>query len=157
MGNQFLLLYNIFYKKKERDMGLPNKNIFKIGYKIKAFRKANKLTQEELADKMNCNFKTIGNIENDRTMPDLKQVINLCDILNVSMDELFAETLSKTKKPIEPSEKEDDYPKLVNRNVSSLSANQLLRIEALLIKIRDMSEKELNIMEVVADSLIKNR
>ena len=39
-------------------MVLPNKNIFKIGYKIKAFRKANNLTQEQLADKMNCNFKT---------------------------------------------------------------------------------------------------
>ena len=62
-------------------MVLPNKNIFKIGYKIKAFRKANNLTQEQLADKMNCNFKTIGNLENDRTMPDLKQVINLCEVL----------------------------------------------------------------------------
>lgn len=138
-------------------MVLPNKNIFRIGYKIKAFRKANNLTQEQLADKMNCNFKTIGNIENDRTMPDLKQVINLCDILNISMDELFAETLSKTSTLIEPSEKEDSYPKLVNRNISTLSSNQLLRMESLLLKIRDMSDKELNIMESVADSLIKNR
>jgi len=88
-------------------MVLPNKNIFKIGYKIKAFRKANNLTQEQLADKMNCNFKTIGNLENDRTMPDLKQVINLCDVLNVSMDELFAGTLSKTENFIEPSEDDD--------------------------------------------------
>ncbi len=123
----------------------------------KAFRKANNLTQEQLADKMNCNFKTIGNIENDRTMPDLKQVINLCDILNISMDELFAETLSKTSTLIEPSEKEDSYPKLVNRNISTLSSNQLLRMESLLLKIREMSDKELNIMESVADSLIKNR
>lgn len=138
-------------------MVLPNKNIFRIGYKIKAFRKVNNLTQEQLADKMNCNFKTIGNIENDRTMPDLKQVINLCDILNISMDELFAETLSKTSTLIEPSEKEDSYPKLVNRNISTLSSNQLLRMESLLLKIRDMSDKELNIMESVADSLIKNR
>lgn len=138
-------------------MVLPNKNIFRIGYKIKAFRKANNLTQEQLADKMNCNFKTIGNIENDRTMPDLKQVINLCDILNISMDELFAETLSKTSTLIEPSEKEDSYPKLVNRNISTLSSNQLLRMESLLLKIREMSDKELNIMESVADSLIKNR
>ena len=94
-------------------MVLPNKNIFKIGYKIKAFRKANNLTQEQLADKMNCNFKTIGNLENDRTMPDLKQVINLCDVLNVSMDELFAGTLSKTENFIEPSEDDEGYQKFV--------------------------------------------
>ena len=48
-------------------MGLPHKNLFKIGYKIKAYRLADKLTQEQLADMMNCNFKTIGNLENDRT------------------------------------------------------------------------------------------
>ena len=100
-------------------MVLPNKNIFKIGYKIKAFRKANNLTQEQLADKMNCNFKTIGNLENDRTMPDLKQVINLCDVLNVSMDELFAGTLSKTDNFIEPSEDDEGYPKLVSRQISA--------------------------------------
>ena len=138
-------------------MVLPNKNIFRIGYKIKAFRKANNLTQEQLADKMNCNFKTIGNIENDRTMPDLKQIINLCDILNISMDELFSETLSKTEKIIEPSESDEGYPKLVRRQISSYPANRLQRLETLSIKLRSMNDKELNILEAVIDSLIKNR
>lgn len=115
-------------------MVLPNKNIFKIGYKIKAFRKANNLTQEQLADKMNCNFKTIGNLENDRTMPDLKQVINLCDVLNVSMDELFAGTLSKTENFIEPSEDDEGYPKFVSRRISAFPSNHLQRLESMSIK-----------------------
>lgn len=157
MGNQILLMYNIFYKKEEKDMGLPNKNIFKIGYKIKAFRKANKLTQEELADKMNCNFKTIGNIENDRTMPDLKQVINLCDILNISMDELFADTLRKTDKLIEPMDGVDSYPVFVNRRISRCATNQLQKLEGIFIKIRGMNEKEINIVQDIVDSLIRNR
>ena len=134
-------------------MVLPNKNIFKIGYKIKAFRKANNLTQEQLADKMNCNFKTIGNLENDRTMPDLKQVINLCDVLNVSMDELFAGTLSKTENFIEPSE-DDEF---VSRRISAFPSNHLQRLESMSIKMRSMSEKELNIVEAVIDSVIGNR
>ena len=138
-------------------MVLPNKNIFKIGYKIKAFRKANNLTQEQLADKMNCNFKTIGNLENDRTMPDLKQVINLCDVLNVSMDELFAGTLSKTENFIEPSEDDEGYPKFVSRRISAFPSNHLQRLESMSIKMRSMSEKELNIVEAVIDSVIGNR
>ncbi len=138
-------------------MVLPNKNIFKIGYKIKAFRKAKQLTQEQLADRMNCNFKTIGNLENDRTMPDLKQIINLCDILGITMDELFADTLSKTEKLNEPLENEDGYPKLVNRRISNSASNYLQHLETISIKLRILSEKELNIVEALVDSLTENR
>lgn len=138
-------------------MVLPNKNIYKIGYKIKAFREANNLTQEQLADLINCNFKTIGNIENNRTMPDLKQVINLCDVLNVSMDELFAEILAKTDTLNEPSETEESYPHLVSRRVSNVSSNYLQRLEKITLKLRNMTDKELSITESLIDSLIKNR
>lgn len=138
-------------------MVLPNKNIYKIGYKIKAFREANNLTQEQLADLINCNFKTIGNIENNRTMPDLKQVINLCDVLNVSMDELFAEILAKTDTLNEPSETEESYPHLVSRRVSNVSSNYLQRLEKITLKLRSMTEKELNVTESLIDSLLKNR
>ena len=96
-------------------MSSPKKSLFNIGYKIKAFREANNLTQEQLADLMNCNFKTVGNLENDRTVPDLKQIINLCDVLNISMDELFADVLHKTDGFVEPSENDESYPFFVNR------------------------------------------
>lgn len=138
-------------------MALPNKNIFKIGYKIKAFREASKLTQEQLADLMNCNFKTIGNLENDRTMPDLKQVINLCDVLGITMDELFSEVLRKTDGFVEPSENEDGYPFFVNRRIPNLSLNLMKKIETVSIKIKKLNEKELNIVETLVDSLLKNR
>lgn len=138
-------------------MALPNRNIYKIGYKIKAFREANNLTQEQLADLINCNFKTIGNIENDRTMPDLKQVINLCDVLKIPMDELFAETLAKTDTFNEPSETDDGYPHLISRRVTEVSTYYLQRLETLSLKLRSLSEKELNIVEGLIDSLQKNR
>lgn len=138
-------------------MVLPNKNIYKIGYKIKAFREANNLTQEQLADLINCNFKTIGNIENNRTMPDLKQVINLCDVLNVSMDELFADILAKTDTLNEPSEADESYPHLVSRKVSDVSSNYLQRLEKITLNLRKMTDKELNITEILIESLIKNR
>ncbi len=137
-------------------MGLPHKNLFKIGYKIKAYRLANKLTQEQLADMMNCNFKTIGNLENDRTMPDLKQVINLCDILGITMDELFVDAFTKTAEPL-VAEPEDTYPPLVKRQVTADSINKLHKIELLSQKIKKLSEKELNIADTLIDSLLKYR
>ena len=145
----------VIIKKDYDDCSLWAANY--VAYKIKAFRKANNLTQEQLADKMNCNFKTIGNLENDRTMPDLKQVINLCDVLNVSMDELFAGTLSKTENFIEPSEDDEGYPKFVSRRISAFPSNHLQRLESMSIKMRSMNEKELNIVEAVIDSVIGNR
>ena len=139
-------------------MNDPNESRYiQIGLKIAYYRKLRGLTQEQLADKMNCNFKTIGNLENDRTMPDLKQVINLCDVLNVSMDELFAGTLSKTEIFIEPSEDDEGYPKFVSRRISAFPSNHLQRLESMSIKMRSMNEKELNIVEAVIDSVIGNR
>lgn len=138
-------------------MVLPNKNIFKIGYKIKAFREANDLTQEQLADLMNCNFKTVGNLENDRTMPDLKQVINLCDVLNITMDELFADVLKKTSGYVEPSENEDGYPFFVNRKISDIPLKELKKAETAAMKLKKLKENELNIINDMIDSLLKNR
>ena len=135
-------------------MVLPHKNLIKIGYKIKAYREANNLTQEQLADMMNCNFKTVGNLENDRTMPDLKQIINLCDILDVTMDELFSDALPKTSEPVSFSEKEDTYPTLVSRKITSDSINKLHKTELLIQKIKKLSEKELEITNSLVDSLL---
>ena len=91
-------------------MKREKKGIFQIGTKIKARRKALGLTQEKLAELINCSFKTIGNIENDNTIPDTRQVINLCDILNMSFDELFSDVLKK---------KDDNFSML---SASSLAA-----------------------------------
>ncbi len=138
-------------------MSSPKKSLFNIGYKIKAFREANNLTQEQLADLMNCNFKTVGNLENDRTVPDLKQIINLCDVLNISMDELFADVLHKTDGFVEPSENDESYPFFVNRRVADVPLSQLKKLETLSLKLRKLNEKELNIVDALIDSLMQNR
>ena len=138
-------------------MSSPKKSLFNIGYKIKAFPEANNLTQEQLAHLMNCNFKTVGNLENDRTVPDLKQIINLCDVLNISMDELFADVLHKTDGFVEPSENDESYPFFVNRRVADVPLSQLKKIETLSLKLRKLNEKELNIVNALIDSLMQNR
>ena len=128
-----------------------------MGSKLAQARRKNNLTQEQLADLMNCNFKTVGNLENDRTVPDLKQIINLCDVLNISMDELFADVLHKTDGFVEPSENDESYPFFVNRRVADVPLSQLKKIETLSLKLRKLNEKELNIVDALIDSLMQNR
>jgi len=59
-----------------------------IGNKILELRKYHKLSQEQLADKMNVARQTISKWELGETSPDLKQAKQLSKIFNVSLDEL---------------------------------------------------------------------
>lgn len=67
-----------------------------IGGSIKNARKKLDMTQEELAGLIGCSPKTINNIESNK-IPELKQIVNLCDVLGLSMDKLFDIALPKSK------------------------------------------------------------
>lgn len=60
-----------------------------LGDKIINERKNHKLNQEELAEKIGVTRQTISNWELNETSPDLKQAQKLCDIFNISLDELI--------------------------------------------------------------------
>lgn len=59
-----------------------------LGEKIISERKKCKLSQEDLAEKLGITRRTISNWELNETSPDLKQASKLCDIFNISLDEL---------------------------------------------------------------------
>lgn len=59
-----------------------------LGEKIISERKKCKLSQEDLAEKLGIARQTISNWELNETSPDLKQASKLCDIFNLSLDEL---------------------------------------------------------------------
>ncbi len=62
----------------------------KIGIFIAKVRKEQNLTQEELAEKLGITAKAISKWENGRGLPDVSIMKELCDILNISLNELFA-------------------------------------------------------------------
>ena len=62
----------------------------KIGKFIAENRKAKKLTQSELAEKLGVTDRTISNWENGKNMPDLSFFKPLCDILGISINELMS-------------------------------------------------------------------
>jgi len=70
----------------------------KIGKFILECRKNKKLTQSDLAEKLGVTDKSISNWENGRNMPDLSLFKPLCDILEISINDLISgEKVSKDK------------------------------------------------------------
>lgn len=60
-----------------------------IGERIKAARKAKKLTQEQLAAKVKTTKGTISNYENGYSSPSNEMIVLLADVLEVSTDYLL--------------------------------------------------------------------
>ena len=61
----------------------------KIGKFISECRKKQKLTQEQLAEKLGVTNKSISRWENGKTMPDVSLFEPLCNELNISVSELL--------------------------------------------------------------------
>lgn len=70
----------------------------KIGKFILKCRKDENLTQTELAEKLGVTDKSVSNWENGRNMPDLSLFKPLCEILDISINDLISgEKISKDK------------------------------------------------------------
>ena len=60
-----------------------------VGEKIKKIRKMAGMTQEELAEKMNVSRQTISKWEKEISSPDLESAIVLCNLFEISLDDLL--------------------------------------------------------------------
>lgn len=62
----------------------------KIGKFIAECRKKKKLTQEQLAERLGITYKAVSKWECGKGLPDISIMLELCDILEISLNELFA-------------------------------------------------------------------
>ena len=75
-----------------------------MGKRIEFFRKRKRLTQKDLADKLNLkNSGTVSAWEVDTTSPKPAMMLELCKVLDISISELFG---VEEEKPISPKLKE---------------------------------------------------
>lgn len=65
-------------------------NQIKIGKFIAECRKKNKLTQMQLAEKLNITDRAISKWENGRAMPDASIMLELCNQLGITVNELLS-------------------------------------------------------------------
>jgi len=74
----------------------------KIGKFISTVRKEKKITQKQLAEKLGITDRAISKWENGKSMPDLALLKPLCDILNISINELLSgEYINKKNENLE--------------------------------------------------------
>lgn len=86
----------------------------KIGLFIASRRKAKGLTQAKLAEKLYVSEKTVSKWENGNGLPETAILTNLCDILEVGLNELLSgEKLT-----------DDDYKTKAEDNIANLLAER---------------------------------
>jgi transcriptional regulator with XRE-family HTH domain len=68
----------------------------KLGMRIKEARIAKGLTQENLAESVNCNTSHISNIENNHTKVSLNVLLAIANALDTSIDYLLTEQYKDT-------------------------------------------------------------
>lgn len=67
---------------------------FTMGDRIKEARRNQKLTQEQLAERLDISVEFIGQIERGLKMPSMQVFVRLIEALNVSADYLLRDTVS---------------------------------------------------------------
>ncbi len=64
-------------------------NMKQVGKKILTLRKAQNMTQTELADKMDVSFQAVSNWERGNSMPDISKLPQLAGLFGCTVDELL--------------------------------------------------------------------
>ena len=66
-----------------------------LGERLLNLRKDKKLSQEEVADKLNVTRQTVSKWETDQSMPDFDKIVPLCELYEITPNELFIELAQK--------------------------------------------------------------
>lgn len=75
-----------------------------LGKQIRLYRLENKLSQEELADRIYVSRQTISNWENDKNYPDINSLVLLSEVFKVSLDKLIKGDIDIMKDVIKKEE-----------------------------------------------------
>ncbi len=78
-----------------------------LGSQIKKYRSELSMSQDELAEKVFVSRQSVSNWENDKTYPDIKSLLLLSEVFQVSLDQLIKGDLEIMKKEISTQELAD--------------------------------------------------
>lgn len=99
-----------------------------LGERLLEFRKAKQLSQEEVADNLNVTRQTVSKWETDQSTPDFDKIVPLCELYNVSSEELL------TGKSIVNNDNEKnsiDEDAIINKKAKGIGLGVLLYFVAL--------------------------
>lgn len=64
-----------------------------IGKRIQKIRRSRGITQETLAEKVNVSIPHISRIENGFSSPSLQTLVDICNVLGITIDNLMQDSL----------------------------------------------------------------
>lgn len=82
-----------------------------FGTKLKEARARLGLRQEDIADRIDVSRQTVSNWENNRSLPDLRSIVEISDIYQISLDDL----LKGDRKVMEKLIKDSDIKTMENK------------------------------------------
>jgi transcriptional regulator with XRE-family HTH domain len=68
-----------------------------LGERLRAYRRRNGMTQEELAHRASCSVSYVSDLERAEKSPTIDGLIKLTDALGITLEELFANTQAGKK------------------------------------------------------------
>ncbi len=103
-----------------------------IGEKITHLRSARNISQEALADKLNVSRQSVSKWEMDQSLPQIDKVLQLCEMFNISTDELLYDKITINKiKDGKPRKNKyfgtDGFRGEANMNLTSMQAYKVGR------------------------------
>lgn len=92
-----------------------------LGQKIFELRNKQKMSQGDLAEKLNVSRQSISKWETDASVPELDKLIMLSDLFNITMDELVRDELPEkdTDEERESTEKRSPETVVINKQMST--------------------------------------
>ena len=87
-------------------------NYVNLGKNIKKYRHLKELRQSDLAELCDCSSTYIGQIENARGIPSLSTIVKICNVLEVTVDQLLKDDYKKPEMVYlrEINERIETYP-----------------------------------------------
>lgn len=114
-------------------MRRKNKFNIAVGSILQNARIAKNLTQEEVAEKVDCSSRYIGQLETNRTLGSIDLIIELCNLYDITLNDLYGIHLkainlsaSKDKCPniIGYNELSSEYRSIIDNNINFLNTLQ---------------------------------
>lgn len=78
----------------DTDIEISKLDHSKLGQRIKYYRMKNHMTQENLSERIGVATSSISHLENGTHTPSLKNLINICNVMHIGVDNLLCDSLS---------------------------------------------------------------
>ena len=115
-----------------------------IGSRIARFRKANGMTQEDLANLMGVSSQAVSKWENDASCPDISLLPQLSKVLGITTDELLTGKNDQVK--MVPAEQRKPFDQLVMRIKINSTDGDKVRVNLPMSMVKVCMEIGVNMM-----------